>query len=84
MFRWLHFRMCVSALVVGIVVMGFAMVMKHISSNLFTIGIILSSLVIGPQAANFFLALMLPWVDWIVSSTRLYTYSVNIYIYHTV
>ena len=55
------------ACAVGVVVICLALVIRHIQSTLFSISTVLFSIVIGPQAAVFFMALILPWVDWIVS-----------------
>ena len=55
-----------SALLFGCIVLAVAILLKRIDNTLFNISLTVGSVIIGPRGALFFLALLMPWVDWIV------------------
>ena len=56
-----------SALITGSLVILFALFINRIDDTLYTVTLTLISLMTGPQAGIFFLGLLFPWVDWLVS-----------------
>ena len=60
-----HFYL--TAIITGIIIIFMALALTNSTGSLFTITLSLTGVVLGPHGGVFFIAFLMPWIDWLVS-----------------
>ena len=54
------------AVIMGLIIIFMALVLTNSTGSLFSITLSLTGVITGPQGGVFFIAFLMPWIDWVV------------------